>query len=457
MSGFVSKWRRAAWLVLTCLVLAMFARPAGAGEFRFILEGEAGFVDDGNYAQVDQDQVLRGEQLGRVGANLRLSYEMERLNLALGYSPFYERSIDGGDGGDEGEVSGTYHRLDLGLVGDLTRRLTLGVRERLQKSPNLDLYAPAVTPDTVAVSRRGDQLAHSLDVTVNHAVTRRAGLLLGATHTLRTFEEDDLFDSESLGARIGAAFNLMNDRTIDATAGLARFEYENDGEADVGSLGVAYGRELGRDGRLRVEAGAWSVESTERVRLVPVEPEPEPEPGVEPEPEIPTGFQTFEETGWRGGLQYSYGRERVRWALGYSHDVAPGTGLGRTVEADNLFAGVSTSIGRRWTLGLDASASRQSDLRDNADLDLDTGSNGSNDSNTEFAAGTARFGWTLAQAVRLTGGYSRVWQESRTELFEDLSYDRFFLGLAVRIYSTGENPREPDRLGSPTDEEPDSQ
>lgn len=435
MSGLVSKRRGAAWLSL-----AMLASPAGAGEFRFILEGEAGVVDDGNYAQVDQDQVLRGEQLGRVGANLRLSYERERLNLALGYSPFYERSLE------EGEVSGTSHRLDLGLEGNLNRRLTLGVRERLQKSPNLDLYAPAVSPDTVAVSRRGDQLAHSLDVTFNQVVTRRASMLLGATHTLRTFEEDDLFDSESLGARIGAAFNLTDDRSVDATAGLARFEYEDDGEADVGSLGVAYARELGRDGRLRVEAGAWSVESTERVRRIPTEPEPEPE--------IPTEFQTFEETGWRGGLQYSYGRERVRWALGYSHDVAPGTGLGRTVEADNLFASVSTSMGRRWTLGLDANASRQSDLREGAGSDLD---GSSNDSNTEFAAGTARLGWALAQAVRLTGGYSRVWQESRTELFEDLSYDRFFLGLAVRLYSTGENPREPGRLGSPTDEEPDRQ
>jgi hypothetical protein len=58
--------------------------------------------------------------------------------------------------------------------------------------------------------------------------------------------------------------------------------------------------------------------------------------------------------------------------------------------------------------------------------------------------------------VRIDGGYSHIWQEAEGRgPFEDLSYDRFFLGVAVRLYSTGETPKEPSRLGEKTDEEPD--
>jgi hypothetical protein len=44
------------------------------------------------------------------------------------------------------------------------------------------------------------------------------------------------------------------------------------------------------------------------------------------------------------------------------------------------------------------------------------------------------------------------------QLFDDLSYDRYFLGLAFRIYRTGDKPRAPEELergGEPTDAEPD--
>jgi hypothetical protein len=48
-------------------------------------------------------------------------------------------------------------------------------------------------------------------------------------------------------------------------------------------------------------------------------------------------------------------------------------------------------------------------------------------------------------SLRLTGGYSRVWQRARVEPFDDLSYSRYFLGLAFRIFSTGETPKNPAR------------
>jgi hypothetical protein len=125
------------------------------------------------------------------------------------------------------------------------------------------------------------------------------------------------------------------------------------------------------------------------------------------------------------------------------------------VTADNGFAGISTVVRRNLTLGLDGSASRQRDLQDDR---LDAADPERDRALTEFAAGTARFGWTFSPAFRLDGGYSRVWQRSRVAEFANLSYSRYFLGLAVRLYSTGETPVEPADLGrTSTDEKPDSQ
>lgn len=415
----------------------LFAAPLTAGELRVVLEGQAGVTSDGNYGQVDQENQSRDYQsIGRAGFDLRLSYALERMNLALAYSPFYERNLDENEEDASGvsRLSGTSHRLAFGLVGELTQRLTLSIQERLQKSPNLDLFQPVVSPDTIAVARRGDQLTHGLDVELSHALTRRSALTLGLTHGRRTYEESDLVDSETLGARVGASWDLARQRRIDAYAGLSHYDYETDNEADVRLLGVGYARELGRDGQIRVEGGAWSVESRE--------------------PPVPSGLlvdpdaEKETDTGWRGGLQLSHGRERVRWSAGLSHDVSPGAGLGRAAEVDNLFLGLSTSLGRRWTFGVDGNASRQTDLGDTAF--------GNESFDTEFIAGSVRLGWNLAQAVRIDGGYSHIWQDAEgTGPFEDLSYDRFFLGLAVRLYSTGETPKEPSRLGEQTDDEPD--
>jgi hypothetical protein len=427
--------------VARLLALAfLLAAPAAAGELRVVLEGQAGVTSDGNFGQVDQeDQEQQYESIARAGFDLRLSYALERLNLGLTYSPFYERNLDS----DE-DLSGTSHRLAFGLVGDLTERLTLSVQERLQKSPNVDLYQPVITPQIIAVSRRGDQLTHDLDVTLNHALTRRSALTLGLTHGLRTYEESDLTDSETVGARVGAGFDLARERRIEAYAGLAHYDYETDDEADVRLLGVAFARELGRDGQIRIEGGAWSVESRDRFGFGGVL--------VDPDAEKET------ETGWRGGLDLSYGRERVRWSAGLSHDVSPGAGLGRAAEVDNVFLGLSTSLGRRWTFGVDGNASRQTEIGDRGffDADGDGIDDFGNDAfETEFVAGSVRLGWNLAQTVRIDGGYSRIWQNAQGGPFQDLSYNRFFLGLAVRLYSTGETPKEPSRVGERTDEEPD--
>lgn len=437
-------WRKGA-LEAAVLAAAVLALPcaAAAGELRVLLEGQAGMFSDGDYRGLDEDQapLRNGDSRARAGLNLQLSYALERLNLAMAYAPAYERSLD-----DSG-LSGVTHRLDFGLVGDLTRRLQLDVRERLLKTPDLDLYAPATAPDTTTVTRRGDQLSHALDVTLNHEFTRRASLVLGVSHSLRKFEEEDLIDSEALGARIGAGFEFARAQRLEVAAGLGRYDYKERGDADVGTFGIAWSTDFWRSSHLRLEAGAFSVDSTERFLATVVA-----DPGGEPMVREVLVKDSAE--GFRGGLQLSQERQFVRWALGLSHDVSPGAGLGRAVEADNAFLGFSFPVGRRLELGLDGSGSRQRDL---SSRDRLTGLEDGEDSLTEFAAGTARASWTIAQAFRLEGGYSRVWQRSRVAAFGDLNYARYFLNLAFRLYQTGETPKEPESLGRPSDDAPDSQ
>ncbi|HEY9422882.1 MAG TPA: hypothetical protein VIW92_15830 [Thermoanaerobaculia bacterium] len=419
-----------------CLVagLLALAGPATAqrGEFRLFVEGEAGVRDESEYSQ-DQDLLLgQDEARGYAGVNFQLSYALERLNLALNYSPSYERSLEGSD------ISGTTHRLDFGLVGDLSRRNRLSIREQLLSIPDIDPYEPVAAPVTTVATRRGDQLVHNLGVSLNSTVSRRTSVTLGLNHSLRRFEVEDFVDSETLGATVGAGWELLRGRRIEATAGTSRFDYGDRGESDVLTFGLAYAAELGREILLRVEAGAYSVDSTRPVFLFPP-----PVPGVEPEPEpVPeVGEEQETDEGWRGSLQFSQQRQLFRWALGLSHDISAGAGLGRAVEADNAFADISWPIGRQWEIGFDGNASRQTDVSDSIATNGEFGNE-----LTEFAAGSARVSWNLNQAFRVSGGYSRIWQSSRVEPFADLSYSRYFLSLAFRIFSTGETPAEPDSL-----------
>ena len=118
-----------------CCCQFLFAHPAGAqqGRLNVVLEAEAGVRNDGNYGE-QQDTALRQDRtLGRAGFNLQLSYALERLSLALGYSPSYDWGLNN----DSSGISGTTHRLDFGLVGDLNRQLRLNVRENLLSTPDV--------------------------------------------------------------------------------------------------------------------------------------------------------------------------------------------------------------------------------------------------------------------------------------------------------------------------------
>ena len=380
-----------------------------------------------------QDPALRQDRtLGRAGFNLQLSYALERLSLALGYSPSYDWGLNN----DSSGISGTTHRLDFGLVGDLNRQLRLNVRENLLSTPDVDLYAPVSTPETTVVTQRGNQLSHTLDVSLDQTLSRHGLLLIGVTHSLRRYQDAGLSDSETLGGRLGAGFDLARRGRIEGNLAVSRYDYGNGGDADARTLGVAWASDLGRDNHLRVEVGSYSVDSTLRSAS------------------DPAARERQNDTGWRGGLQFAQDRRLFHWSLGANHDISPGAGLGRAVTADNAFLGISTAVGRRLTLGLDGNVSRQRDL---AREGSGTGLGDSRSSLTEFAAGTARAGWSFAPAFRLEGGYSRIWQRARVEPFANLSYARYYVNLAFRIYDSGKTPLRPENLGRPTDEKPDDQ
>ena len=433
------------WCALVCCVaLGLLASPVMAGEFRVILDAQTGVRGDGNYDQAEDlessgvGDAGEDEMLARSAFNLRLSYELPRMLLALVYSPSYEWALDNAD------VNGTTHRLELGLSGDLTRRLRATVRERLASSSTLDLDFPFTEAETIAVTRRGDQLSHALEVSLDQSLTRRVSLLLGAAHTLRTFEESDLVDSETLGARIGAGFQVSPDRRVDLLATQGTYGFGDGGaglpqpgrdeEADVRTLSLGWSQPFLREGSFRIEAGAYSVDSS-RIATVP-------DTGGSEDTLVRRRVEESD-TGWRGALELSRQLEFFGWSLAYRHDVSAGSGFGRAVQVDNAFAGVSTRAGRSLTLGLDANATRHQDLSDEeASL-------------VETVAGTARFNWSFSRVAGLNGGYSYIRQDSQAEPFEDLSYSRYFLGLAVQLYRSGEEPRNPADAGE-TDDEPDA-
>jgi hypothetical protein len=421
-------WRRIGLAGLFPLLLAASAQAQPPGRVNVRLDGEVGARDDGAYGPQQDPGLRQSRTLGRAGFNLQLSYTLQRLSLALGYSPYYERTLDGSG------LHGTTHRLDFGLVGDLSRRSRLSIRENLISTPDIDLYAPATTPETTVVTRQGNQLSHLLDVSLDQGFGRSASVIVGVTHSLRRYQDANLYDSETLGGRVGLAFELVRGSRVEATVGADRYDYKQRGSSDARTFGLAYATDLGRDNHLRIEGGGYAVDSTLR-----------PGNGL-------AGTDRQSDTGWRGGLQFARDERLFHWSLGASHDISPGAGLGRAVTADNGFLGISTAIGRRLTLGLDGNVSRQRDLpHQGAALPGDDGTL------TEFRAGTARLGWSFAPAFRLEGGYSRIWQRAEVAPFANLSYSRYYVNLAFRLYSSGETPLEPASLGRPTtDEKPDS-
>ncbi|HEX5758300.1 MAG TPA: hypothetical protein VF121_03835 [Thermoanaerobaculia bacterium] len=424
----IESFQRGARLLLACGLLA--APAAEAGELRVLLEGDAGLRSDGNALQAaaEGEAEPRHEHFARAGLRLGLSYALRRLDLALDYAPAYERSLE------DAQLDGLSHRLGLSLVAKGVRS-TVRVAEQLLKTPGLELASqPAlIAPDTLLVPRRGDQLSQLFDVGYTFDVNRRNAWNAGARHAVRSFEHSDLVDSTTYGLYTGWSWQVRELRSVALQLAADHTEYQQDRSADAATLGLGYEATLSRDLHVRAEGGLFAVETTGgRVRRPVFEP---------PQPEEPGADEELSETGWRAGLALDRRGELLGWAVALRHDISPGIGRGEPIVLDSAFAALTFAAGRRVTFGLNGQAARHRDLRDDAVA-------------TEFLAGSVRADWRFLPAAGLTAAYTRVWQESDAAPIDDLSYDRYEVGLRVRLWQSGEKPRDPGHLGEPEDEEP---
>jgi hypothetical protein len=417
----LSKAAAVALPVSLASALLFLARPAAA-QLDVRLEADLGVRSDGNYTSqsapaspTDRGVLASREQaFGRGGLNLSLSYLRPRFELAMLYNPFYEAGFENRD------FAGLTHRLNLGLVGTLSQRSTLRLSERLLSSPTLDLFGPTLG-DTVVSPRRGRQLFQDFDAELDSNLTRRTVFFLGADQFIRTFEEPGLIDSRGVGARAGLRFHLDEEREIELKAGGSSYRFGPGRSANVALATVSYAKVFERDSTVRVELGGFSVTS-----------------------QAGEDQRELRSRGLQGVLDLTHQRERFRYNASFRHGVAPGVGIGRPVVLDNLVLGVST-VGRRATVGLSGSAARSQDF-ENADRGT-AGFASSDRRLVDFVAGTVDASWSLADWARLHGGYSRIWQSSRIAAFDTVAYNRYFLGLAVEVYRTGEKPKNPSEQG----------
>jgi hypothetical protein len=413
-------------LGLLGLALSLLAQPArAAGQLNVQLEAEAGVRNDGNYAQRTNPEnpadtgVLssRQQSFGRGGFNLNLSYVLKRWQLAMVYNPFYEAGFK------SREFAGLTHRLNLALAGNLSERTTLRLSERLLSTPTLELFGPTLG-DTVVSPRKGRQLFQDFDAEIASNVTRRTVFFVGADQFIRSFEEPGLVDSRGVGGRTGLRFHLDEEREVELKAGAASYRFGPGRSANVALATVAYSKVFVRDSEVRLVLGGFSVTSQ-------------------------TGGNQRElrSQGLQGGLDLTHQRERFRYNASLHHGIAPGVGIGRPVVLDNVVLGVST-VGRRLTVGLSGSAARSQDFQGaSAVSNRPTGANRGDRRLVDFVAGNLDASWSFADWGRLHGGYSRIWQSSRIAAFDTVAYNRYFLGLALAVYRTGERPENPAEQG----------
>lgn len=409
-----------ATLVLLC------ARPSlAAGQLRAVLEAEGGLRSEDNYGQIektgDGESRLRSQSVlfGQGGFNLNLSYTKERLDLALIYSPFYEGTLNHKD---VGRISGVTHRLSFGLTGQLSRRSTLRLSESFVSSPTLALFGPTLQ-NTLVVPRRGNELLDTTDAELDTDLTRSVVLLVGGDGFVRRFDDPSLVDTRGVDGFAGLRFHLNEEHDLEVRGGTSFYRLGPGISSHVTTGTAAYMATFSRGSVLRIELGGYSLTND----------------GV-------VGGQR-RTNGVQGSLNLTREGQLYRGQASLSHGIAPGVGIAQPVVLDNAFLGLST-VGRRFNWSLGVNGARSSDVAGRREVNPPVDATHTNGSRlVDFAAGTVDLSWSFAGRGRLHGGYSRVWQRSEVAGLGNVSFNRFFLGLGLVIYSTGETPKVPGEQG----------
>lgn len=392
-----------------CAALAAahaLATPTFAADYRLTLDGVLGAWRQGEILQRGAQDESR--TLGGVGLRLGLRYELPRLELGLDYAPTYRRDVDDAD------LSHTLHLLGLGLVGRPSERTTWTVSERLIQSDTFELVE-AIEPESTLVPARSERLTHRFHVDVAHDLTRRALLVAGGDHQARLYDDDELFDGRSTSVFFGGGYRLARAQELRLVGTARRFDVRLDDEdADELDLDLVYLTELGRRGRLELEAGGHRVDTAVEV--------------VERVDELPVRRVARREiTGWHGAALVSVDLDRFDANAGYGHYVGSGAGLGRPLLVDELSAGVAFQLHPDVRFAVDARHTR-------SQLLVEEESAGEAN---RVSVASLGLHWNPWPVLRLAGGWSIVRQESRLLGFPDVEDRRWFATAGFRLLELG--------------------
>jgi hypothetical protein len=383
--------RRATLARLGIAGLAL-AAPLGAGEFRLALDAEVGARSYGDYRNADAD----GERadVGTAGLALELGYLGTRVELAGGYRPSFQRLLQ------DSSSDATTHALELGLVGHLGHRTELTLHERLHQGEQLDLVA-AVEPETLGVGR-GDQLRHAFAAGLEHRASERWRWRLEAEQRVERWDERDFADAETMGAGGSVFWSLRPQRAIGLHVGARRSHLDGRHAGDVLLADSSYSADVGRNGRLRVVAGAFRLDQT----------------GV-------GGAADSSRSGWRGSLSANGRHVAGGWHAGYRREVTTAGGLGQFVTIDQLNGGLAMGWWNRLDAGLSASYSRAEALT-------------TRDERLDLLAVHLHGDLRILDRLWLTAGVSWLDQSSGFAGLDDLGFARYRIGLRMSLIDAGD-------------------
>lgn len=398
--GLIGRVGLSSLIALTTGVQGLQARNSS-----FSVDVGAGYRNNGDYFQTGEDEGQTSQALGNLFASYAL--RVARTQVFLQYTLLADRRLD-----DPQETS-LSHRLGFRLASHLSQRSRVRITANARLSP--EIFAPAEnTGQAIVVTTRSDQLATLAGIQWDRDVGRRVGLDLALWHESFTFDDPEAADTQALRAEIGGRLGLTQRTSWYLRGGTQRNRLESqDLNALLASTGlrIRLGREVGPDELL------WGFFAADKEIQLEVGGYQSDRPGDADRNETVTGF--------RGLAQYFQRAGRTRWNLGVRRDLRPGRGVDTTVEADTGFAGLSRTFGRRLTLGLFGSLSRQRELEEDTDLG-------------EFTGVNATLDWVIVSRLGLSANHEWIKQTRGESIaIEDLSYTKWSIFLTLRLLSLG--------------------
>jgi hypothetical protein len=379
-------------LVLLSLVSTV---PAAAEPVRVLLQTRVGVVRDENFFR--SSRVVESKDLGSVGFTLDLFQARPRTTTNLQYVPSFEQEWA------EPHFKAQDHRFYLGVSHQLSQRTRLGVRERLLRSNLANGFsAGELTP--LVVAPRTHRFEHSLNVDLDHELSRRTGVVFGLEHQIYDYKTTKLFDTKAYGGSVGYAWRRERGFEMRAIARLLRHDPSNEDPTDIASVGFRFRQPVNRWQEMVFEAGGYDARGP-----------------------APAGGDRSRETrnGWYGSALYGWSNGRFAVSSAQlRRDVAPAPGVSVSTVADTAMLNTTLSPTERLRLDLGAQATRYEFLFGTRRV-------------TDAFIGDVRGRWMMRPDVELVAGWSHIYQSSDVPELDNLDYDRFYFGVNFPLFRRG--------------------